>query len=481
MLDGRFNKVIILILSLNIFVSDSCCLMADDKTDRIRERRIQLLEERAIQRIAYRAQQKAQARAQLKAERIENQSERLVSRFTEEQLLSSENISTRAEMLVQQVRLMKGDTEKRRRSINALRQEYSITVINQQGREMIVRQGEIIALNISPKGLAAAKKLKMIQNRAYQLNSINSRVNVFTLDDGADLFKIKQQLVVADPDGYYEFNQVYKVASAENENASILVNPEPSFTEDNFEGKTEFTIGLIDTGVNVNHNSLQNSTLEQQNFGRGKTITPRNHGTAISSIIARHGRAKVYVADVFSGSAGYGDTEAIIKALNWLAEANVGVINMSLTGPDNFILQHAVSTLTDKGHIIVAAVGNEGPTGPLRYPAAYKQVVAVTAVDENLQIYKKANQGTFVDIAASGVDILASSTRGQKSYSGTSFAAPFVSAVLAPRHQFADRKNAVAIIKDTLASLVDLGEEGYDPIFGYGLLDSHNYNEESKD
>ena len=88
--------------------------------------------------------------------------------------------------------------------------------------------------------------------------------------------------------------------------------------------------------------------------------------------------------------------------------------------------------MQNQGVVFVAAVGNEGPaSGPL-YPAAYDGVVGVTAVDGDGKVYRWANRGPFVDIAAEGVNVrIAKPVNQETLQSGTSFAAPLVSAYLA--------------------------------------------------
>ena len=87
----------------------------------------------------------------------------------------------------------------------------------------------------------------------------------------------------------------------------------------------------------------------------------------------------------------------------WIA--GVAVINLSLAGPDNPILERAISDASTAGIPLVAAVGNAGPRSVPLFPAGYDAVVAVTAIDRNERIYRRAVQGPHVDLAAPGVSI----------------------------------------------------------------------------
>ena len=99
------------------------------------------------------------------------------------------------------------------------------------------------------------------------------------------------------------------------------------------------------------------------------------------------------------------------------------------------MLHHGVRELTKAGIVVVAAAGNEGPSAPPGYPAAYEEVIAVTAVDRNLAAYRYANRGDHIDLAAPGVDVwTALPDRREGPQTGTSFAVPYVTAVVAVAH-----------------------------------------------
>jgi subtilisin family serine protease len=119
--------------------------------------------------------------------------------------------------------------------------------------------------------------------------------------------------------------------------------------------------------------------------------------------------------------------------------------------------------------IFVAAAGNEGPTAEPSYPAAYPQVIAVTAVTKDLRNYRYANRGPHIEFSAPGVDIWTAAPGGGASFhSGTSFAAPHVTAVFAVEPPEALQQGKADLL-DNLA-VMDLGKEGRDPIYGRGLL-----------
>ena len=123
------------------------------------------------------------------------------------------------------------------------------------------------------------------------------------------------------------------------------------------------------------------------------------------------------------------------------------------------------------GILLIAAAGNYGPQAAPAFPAAYDAVLAVTAVDRRGQVYRRANRGQYIDLAAPGVNVwTAASIRGARTKTGTSYAAPFVTAAAALLWS-RDPSLSSAQLRNLLRSNArDLGPEGQDAIFGASLI-----------
>jgi minor extracellular protease Epr len=249
-------------------------------------------------------------------------------------------------------------------------------------------------------------------------------------------------------------------------------------------------VGLIDSAIDTDHVAFGRHTrIRSKSFVEAPLVPSLAHGTAVASLLVGEQtaaadivdmqlrpllpRATLYSAAVFHSNeqAGQGATlMRVLAALDWLVgQDDVEVINMSLAGPSNRLLAQAVAAATAKGKVVVAAAGNEGAHGPLRYPAAYDDVVGVTAVDRNIDIYRWANQGPHIDYAALGVAVpVAKAGGGFAVESGTSMAAPVVAAFVACA--LADSMDLEGALASLQARLVDLGEPGIDPVYGKGLL-----------
>ncbi len=258
--------------------------------------------------------------------------------------------------------------------------------------------------------------------------------------------------------------------------------------------KHQVSLGVIDSAVDINHPAFSKSKLRYRDFVETKGDRPLHHGTAVASILVGSQKqekpnhyqgllpnGELFSAGVFFEDPKYGQratVKSLVLAINWMAEENIDVVNVSLTGPDNRILKSALQKLHEKGALVVAAVGNEGPSAKPLFPAGYDFVVAVTATNKKNFAYHKANRGKHVDIAAPGVAIKhAHEGGGFSESSGTSFAAPFVTAYLASelantrKSQRSDVRNE--ILRTMYGKAKDLGESGRDGVYGHGLIQAN--------
>jgi minor extracellular protease Epr len=204
-------------------------------------------------------------------------------------------------------------------------------------------------------------------------------------------------------------------------------------------------VGMLDTAVSESSPALAGDRIKQRHFGESRaSVQGAEHGTAVATILAGQvdagfagllPRATLFAADVFNYGAGeHKSTNAmmIARGLDWLLAQHPAAINVSIAGPENAVLHEAIRRVTAQGIPVIAAAGNLGPDGPPRYPAAYAEAIAVTAVDLLGQPYEQANRGPYIDVAAPGVHIWSAGANGRgKFFDGTSFATPFVTAEVA--------------------------------------------------
>lgn len=242
-------------------------------------------------------------------------------------------------------------------------------------------------------------------------------------------------------------------------------------------------LGMIDTGINTDHPALrgQRLTVHQVDLAE-RDAAGRQHGTAIAAMLVGHVEGRVpgllpngelIAVEAFHRRAGteQADAFSVVNALDILIAQRVSVINLSFSGPANAVLALVIARAAGAGMGLVAAAGNGGPGAEPAYPAAWPQVIAVTALDARERVYRQANQGPYVALAAPGVNIwTAASVSGGRLRSGTSYAAPFVTAVLAVERLRAPLLDVEAVTQHLFTCARDLGEAGFDPVFGHGLV-----------
>lgn len=349
---------------------------------------------------------------------------------------------------------------------------------------------EIVVLDLSQEDLGTLITLGYEVLQTAQVATIGSTVRRLRVPSETSLeaaLEVIRQL----PSGQAsDFNHFYRMSEGQDTRCDglhcpsfdlIKWTPQTSPTESC--GRLTARIGLIDTGINPDHEAFFGGRLSVLDFEQiDQTPSGAQHGTAVAAILigSRNGRAhgllpdaQLIAVDAFykSGRDERSDVFNLVQAMDQLALADVDVINMSLAGPHNTLLERMVSRMSYEQILIVSAAGNEGPRAAPVYPGAYDPVLTVTAVDVAGGVYRRAGRGPHIDLAAPGVEVwTAASVRGVRTKTGTSFAAPFATAAAAilmslrPDMTVADVKS---FLRDTA---LDLGDEGVDETFGAGLV-----------
>lgn len=252
-------------------------------------------------------------------------------------------------------------------------------------------------------------------------------------------------------------------------------------------------VAIIDTGIDLKHPDLiGNLQIGVSTVGYTTSYNDDNgHGTHVAGIVGAVNneigvigvgpKVDLYAVKVLDRR-GSGYLSDVIEGLEWAIENRMQVINMSLGTASNILsFQEAVQKVNAAGIVQVAAAGNNG--GSVIYPAAYQEVIAVSATNDVDTIASWSSRGPEVDLAAPGVSIY-STYKGQtyKTLSGTSMAAPHVAGtaalVLTQTAKCDTDSNGVCSpveVKQRLeATAEDLGVVSRDDLYGYGLVDAEN-------
>lgn len=331
-----------------------------------------------------------------------------------------------------------------------------------------VVRGELVAIAPTPGVLAAARSRGFSVLRDTTLDGLSIRVVVLQAPAGQSTRRALRTLRKLDPDGRYDFNHLYLPSG--DTAAGTAAHPPSPHTQD-----AAVRVGLVDSGVDASHPALSGVAFAR--WGCGGTPTPSHHGTAVASLLAGRRDAgaappsQLYAADIYCGLPTGGAVTELAQAFAWLAREQVTVINVSLVGPSNALMEHLVAAMVAHGHVLVAAAGNEGPAAAPRYPAAYPGVIAVTALGRREALLPEAASGAHVDFAAPGAGLFAAAPgNAWSAVRGTSFAAPLV-ARLAAQGAGPPAPSLPELIEQRLARAArDAGVRGRDHRYGHGIL-----------
>ena len=291
----------------------------------------------------------------------------------------------------------------------------------------------VLVLGPTEQDLAVARKLNFDVARSYNLASLGLSVVQLRASSDMDSTSALATLRMADPSATFDYDHIYDPSGSgsASPNTSGMAPP-------NTVAPSGARLGMIDGGIARHHRVFSDASLVTKNVAGESDGPPTAHGTAIASLLVGRGDdfqgyvvgAKLFAADVYGGQPAGGGAIEIARALDWLAANDVAVVNISLTGPANKVLERAVELFRARGGVIVAAAGNGGAAAAPAYPASYEGVIGVTSIDAQHHVEIDASRG--VQFAALGVDVRAANMdHGFTRVTGTSFAAPVVSARLA--------------------------------------------------
>jgi len=250
-------------------------------------------------------------------------------------------------------------------------------------------------------------------------------------------------------------------------------------------GSSSVVVAVIDSGVRASHPDLGGKVLQGYDFVNNDNDAndDNGHGTAVAGITASSTNNGVGMAAVswnsmilpvkVLGADGSGNYSAMANGITWAADNGARIINLSLGGTSSSrTLQNAVNYAWNRNIILVAAAGNNGNSTPL-YPAACNNVVAVSATDSGDKRPSWSNYGSYVNVAAPGVNIL--TLHGASSYAywnGTSFSSPVTAGVVALMAAANPGLSNAGVVDALLKNSDDIGAAGYDVYYGHGRVNA---------
>lgn len=256
-------------------------------------------------------------------------------------------------------------------------------------------------------------------------------------------------------------------------------------------GDNRILLAVVDSGTDHHHLDINEQYIRRGRDHVDKDTDPYpsgvgegvSHGTHVTGIAVATMDNRKYIAGLAQVSTmaervldatGSGSYWNVAAGIVHAASNQANIINLSLGGPQGSeLLESSVKYAWNAGALIVAAAGNSGKRG-VGFPAAYDEVIAVSATDKNDKLASFSSYGPEVELAAPGVEIVSTIPgNSTQEFSGTSMASPHVAGVAALVWS-ADPELTNDQIREFLRkTAVDLGKSGKDEKFGYGRVNAH--------
>ena len=240
-------------------------------------------------------------------------------------------------------------------------------------------------------------------------------------------------------------------------------------------------VAILDSGICENEQFNAVTVAGIDLVGEGIAGEGAAHGTSVASIVAGSegvAPSSELLAIRVLDEHGQGNSFHVAQGIVQAVDLGADIINLSLAVyQDSPVLRNAVTYARSKDVLLVAAAGNDG-YNQMPFPAAYVEVISVTAIDANHRHALFPNQSTKIDFAAPGVSILtAAEEAGTTLFTGTSAAAPFVSGTLASMLSENPNQSSQQAIDTLKRHLNEAGSAGEDALYGDGVLDWNRLRE----
>ncbi len=342
-------------------------------------------------------------------------------------------------------------------------------------------------------GIAKRHRLTRTQSQNFPLT--NSTYFRWSIPDGRSVDDVVKELLDSGDVKSAQRNNIFKLQQGATAQAVLKSEGDPAQyglaklrlpQAHTLSVGADVTIAVIDSGIDTSHPELADR-ISGSFDALGSKEGPHLHGTSVASTIVAHGRligaapsSRLLAIRAFgaqeNGSKDSGadsNSFVVIKSLDYAVANRAQIINMSFAGPRDRAVGRSLAAAFAKGIVLVAAAGNAGSRSLPLFPAADRNVIAVSATDEADRLFPASNRGTYVAISAPGVDILSAAPDGKyQILSGTSLSAAYVSGVAALMISRSP-DIAPADVRATLLSTArDLGPPGRDDQFGAGQVDA---------
>jgi subtilisin family serine protease len=344
--------------------------------------------------------------------------------------------------------------------------------------------------NVSPRALdELAQRHRLTSVESHDIPLVGATYHRWRIADGRGVSEVIRALeadgVVRHAQPNYRFTLAQAVpaptAGTELDASAQYASVKLRLSEAHrFATGEKVLVAVIDSAIDTSHPEIIDAVAD-----RFDAITPAGavnpHGTEMAGAIVARAKltgvapnVRLLAIRAFNGEGEKSEatTLSLLTGIDWAVAHGARIINMSFAGPYDPDIARGLAAAKQKGVVLIAAAGNAGPKSPPLYPAADKNVIAVTAIDADNRLLSAANRGKHVAVAAPGVDVLAPAPRrAYQLITGTSVAAAEVSGIAALLVEIKPSITPDEVRKVLQSTALDLGPKGPDDQFGAGLAD----------
>jgi hypothetical protein len=348
-----------------------------------------------------------------------------------------------------------------------------------------------LASNISPGELdALAQRHRLAAIESHDIPLVGTAYHRWRIADGRSVSDVIRALeadgVVRHAQPNYRFTLAQTVpaptASTERDANAQYASAMLHLGEAHrFATGEKVLVAVIDSAIDTSHPEIIDAVAD-----RFDAIAPMGagnpHGTGMAGAIVARSKltgvapnVRLLAIRAFNGEGDKSEatTLSLLTGIDWAVAHGARIINMSFAGPYDPDIARGLAAAKQKGVVLIAAAGNAGPKSPPLYPAADKNVIAVTAIDADNRLLSAANRGKYIAVAAPGVDVLVPAPgRAYQLTTGTSVAAAEVSGIAALLVELKPSITPDEVRKVLQSTAFNLGRKGPDDQFGAGLADA---------
>lgn len=250
-------------------------------------------------------------------------------------------------------------------------------------------------------------------------------------------------------------------------------------------GSNTVIVAVLDTGVDSAHPDLANKLVAGWNFynNNNNTMDLLGHGTAVAGTIAAYTNNQLGVSSIawdcmimpirIGDEQGYATYSAAANGLIWSSDRGARVANISYRMSESSTIASAAKYFQDRGGVVTISAGNQST---FISNADNPYVLTVSATTSSDALASFSNTGNIIDISAPGAIILTTVLPTNNNYygyvSGTSFSAPVVAGVAALVISAKPSLSGAQVQEIIMKSADDLGNQGWDPVYGWGRVNA---------